>query len=79
LHESLKYSSHLTPPLFSEVPAPNMEGEQSCICVLGVSILPMSLYDFSIRFWNCYDSVVFFVFHFISTLYLILNWPMRIC
>jgi hypothetical protein len=30
------------PPLFIEVPVPWQESEQSCICVLGVSILPLS-------------------------------------
>ena len=31
--------TNLTPPLFIEMPAPNQETEQSCICLLGVSML----------------------------------------
>jgi len=34
--------TNLTPPLFIEVPAPSQESEQSCICLLGVSILQFS-------------------------------------
>jgi len=34
----------------------------SHICVVGLSLFP--LYDFSIGFWNCSDSVVFFCFTF---------------
>ena len=32
----------LTTPHFIELPVPNQESEQSCLCVLGVSILPLS-------------------------------------
>ena len=39
------------------------------ICVLRVSILILCFYDFSIRFWNCSDSVVFYIDHFISDIY----------
>ena len=35
-------STGLTPPLFIERPVPNHEIERSCICVLQVSILPIS-------------------------------------
>jgi hypothetical protein len=45
--EILKAS--LTPPLLIHVPVPTQESGQSCICVLGVSILPLStifLWDF---------------------------------
>ena len=45
---------------------PSQEREKSCICVLEVSIFPR-VYDFSIGFWNCSASVVFFIFHFIQT------------
>ena len=31
----------LTPPLLIEVPVPRQESERSCICVLGVLILPL--------------------------------------
>jgi hypothetical protein len=41
----------------------------SCICVLEVSIcLCLELYNFSIRFCNCSDSVVFIFYHFITSL-----------
>jgi len=31
-----------TPPRVNEVPVPSQESEPSCICVLGVSIVPFS-------------------------------------
>jgi len=37
-----KYMTTLTPPLFIEVPVASHESERSCICVLGVSVLPLS-------------------------------------
>ena len=40
-----------------------------CIRVLGVSILPLFNYDV-VLYWSCSDSMVCFVFHFISTCYL---------
>ena len=33
----------LTPPLLIEVSTPSQESERLCICVLGVSIFPLSL------------------------------------
>ena len=36
------HKATLTPPLFIEVPVPNDESERSGICVLGISILPLS-------------------------------------
>jgi hypothetical protein len=33
-------------------------------CVGGIDFA--SFYDFYICFWNCFDSVVFFIFHFIK-------------
>ena len=40
-----------SPPLVIEVLAPSHERRRSCICMLGVSILPLfSYYDFSIGF-----------------------------
>ena len=51
-----------TPPLvFIEVSVPRHESEWSCIFALGVSIL-LLFKIFSVGFWNCFDSVVFFVF-----------------
>jgi hypothetical protein len=44
------YKIRLTPPLVIEVPVPGRKSERSCICVLGVSILP--LHDFDIWFWR---------------------------
>ena len=38
--------------------------ERSCICALRVSILYLFLH-LSNEFWNCSDSVVYFIFHFI--------------
>ena len=62
----------LTPPLVIEVPVPGQESERSYICMLGVSILPLSVIlelfgqcgIFGIvrtmwYFWNCSDNVVF--------------------
>jgi len=65
LMDITKTKSHeirLTPPLFIEVPQLNQKTEQSCIYMLGVSIL--------LLFTNLFfDSVVFLVFHFFIT-----NW-----
>jgi len=44
---------------------PLLKIERSCICVVEVSILPLSN-DFYIRIWNCSDSVLFFFLHFIT-------------
>lgn len=41
----------------------NQESERSCMCVRGIDFADFS--DFSVRFWNCLDGVVSFVFHFI--------------
>ena len=43
-----------------EVPVPSQEDERSCICVVRVLILSLS-----IGFWNCSKGVVYSVFHFI--------------
>ena len=53
---------YLTPQLLIKVLVPSEE--QSCMCVLGISILSLFT-TFLLRFWICSDSVVFFVFHFI--------------
>ena len=42
------------------LPLPIKESQRLCICLLGISILYLS-----IGFWNCSDNVVFVVFHFI--------------
>jgi hypothetical protein len=56
----------LTLPLFIELPVPSQESAQSCICVLRVSIFPVSrilIFDLGIVPTVWY----FFVFHFITT------------
>ena len=55
----------LTPPLFTKVRVPRQESDRSCICVLGVFILPLFC-NFDIWFWNCSESVVFLMFLFTS-------------
>ena len=47
----------LTPPLFIEVYIPRQDSERSCMCVLSYRFLLHFL-----RFWNCSDSVAFFLF-----------------
>jgi hypothetical protein len=62
------HKTSLTLPLFMEVPVPIQEHERSCICVLGVSILPLStilIFDFC----NRSESVVCFLLHFIDNVY----------
>ena len=34
------------------------------LCINGINFV--SFYDFDILFWNCSDSVIYFVFHFID-------------
>lgn len=51
--------------LFIEVLLPSEECEWSCIYVRGNNV--SSFYDISIGFYNC-CKVVFFVFHFVSSL-----------
>jgi hypothetical protein len=45
------------------------ESEQSCICALVVSFLPLSTILF-IGLWKCFDIVIFFVFHVIYSVLL---------
>ena len=49
----------LAPSLFTEVPVLSKESERSCICVLGISNLPISTI-FLLNFWNFFDSMIFF-------------------
>ena len=47
--EDWAHKTSLTPPLFIEMPVPIQESERSCICVLGISDLPLStilIFDF---------------------------------
>ena len=57
----------LTLSLFVEVHVTSYECEQSCICMLGISILSILLcYDgFSIRFWKRYYSMEFVLFQYL--------------
>jgi hypothetical protein len=57
------------PPLL-EVPVTSQESERSCyLCVRGVHFF-FCFYDFSIKFWNSFDGVVFFIVHFSSAIFL---------
>ena len=58
-------TTSLTPTLYIKVPVPRQETEPSCICVLEVSILPLSMMIFECDIVFRHDSVIFFVFHFI--------------
>ena len=62
----------LKPPPFLEVLVPRKDRERSYICLLGVSILPLSEIV-SIGFWNCSGIVVFLLFFFIIKFRLFLN------
>ena len=49
--EMLAHKTSISPPRFIEVPVPSQKIDQSCICVYGVSILPLStilIFDFGI-------------------------------
>ena len=62
-HE-IYYKASSTTPLFIEVPVPSQESERSCICMLRVSIWPLStIVPFDVWILNYSGSVVFFVFH----------------
>jgi hypothetical protein len=65
----------LTPPLFIEVPVPSQDWfsglfRQFDIFLFFYKILELFcsvvFFCFSVGFWNCSDSVVFFVLHFIA-------------
>ena len=45
---------------YTEINEPSQESQRSCMSVVGVSFLPLY---FIIRFWKCFNSGVFFVFH----------------
>ena len=62
----------LTPPLLIEVPVPTQESESSCICVLDVSILPLSmifLLDFvivlTVCYFCCFSFYLYSVFNYL--------------
>ena len=56
------------------MPVPSHESEQSCICVLGGSILPLSTI-FLLNFWTVW---YFVFFHFILR-YVIIIWSIFTC
>ena len=65
MHYLWANKTSLTLPFFTEVPAPSQESEWSCICVLGVSILPLStifLLDFRTVLTVWY-FLLFILFH----------------
>ena len=64
--------SSLTPPLFIEVPVPSQEIEQSCICVLRVSILLLSTV-FLLDFIELFKQCGIFIFHYINDCQNIIN------
>ena len=67
------HKTSLIPPHLIKMAVSSRERERSCICVLEVSILPLSS-DFSIGFWNCFDNVEFcFVLFFICLLFIFLS------
>ena len=53
----------LTPSLFIEMSIPSQASEWSCICVLRISILPLSLI-FLLDFGTV-PTVWYFIFHFV--------------
>jgi hypothetical protein len=53
----------LIPSLFIEVPVLRQESEWSCICVLGISNIPISTI-FLLYFWNFSGDVILFSFYY---------------
>lgn len=50
--EVCNLKTSIIPPLFIKVNMPSQKSEQSCICLLGISILPLFKRKLSIRFWT---------------------------
>ena len=68
------HGASLTPPLFIEVSLRSKESERSCICVLGVLILPLSsffIFYFVIvqTVWYCLPLSTFLIFYFVPTVW----------
>ena len=60
------HQASVTLPHFIECLYQAMKVERPCIGIFGyIPPVPLCFYDFSIRFWNCSDNGVIFVFHFI--------------
>jgi hypothetical protein len=56
-----------SPPLFIEVPVPRQDSERSCICVLGVSILPLStILTFILELFRQCDIFCLLWFYFLN-------------
>jgi hypothetical protein len=69
--ESCSYETSLIPPLFIQVLSPSPERQLSCICVLGVSILPISanlIFDFGIVPSKCIFGFYFITQEFVHVL-----------
>ena len=64
----LAHKTSLTSPLFIEAPVPSQEIEWSCICMLWLSILSLSMI-FLLEFGPVQTERYFFVFRFIDSLY----------
>ena len=62
------HKTSLTQQHFIEGPIPSQESELLCIHVLGYQF-GLCLYDCPIEFWNCSDSVVFFICYFIIAIF----------
>jgi hypothetical protein len=59
------HKTGLVPPLFIDVHVPIQDSGRSCICVLWLLMLSFST-TFYLGFWNCSDTMVFYVFHFMT-------------
>jgi hypothetical protein len=72
-------SNMLTPPLFIEVPVPDQGSEQSCICVLGVSILLFIRIFYSILevIWLC-GMFCFLQFILVLPYYFTIVYPVKV-
>ena len=75
-HTALAWQYHFTKSgglglyIFYWNALPSHGSELSCICLIGLA----SFSDFYIGFWNCPDSVIFIVFHFVHILYSLENF-----
>ena len=61
---------------FIEVPVPSQESQQSCICMLGVFILPLSTIIL-LQSGKCSDRVVFFPHYIVNTLWPIITYLVK--
>ena len=61
------HTTNLTPPFSIEMPVPRQESELSCICVFGVSILPLStIFVFNFR---TVQTVWYYYFRTVQTVW----------